>query len=170
MTMVVVMVMVMVMVMVGLVLNNQYVTSNVNEYDWTNFGKDGIKSKTVKISGFAFSKKYKEAIKAFEENEEKKYLNFIEETKEHEKLYERKIRNNKINNSLVKNKKLTKDYEMDVIVEKYNNYMKELINNSNVLADDLKFFVSSYEVRFNKEINTLKRNRENHEYLMQFYA
>ena len=169
-TMVVVMVMVVVMAMVGLVLNSQYVTSNLREYDWTNFGKNGVKSEVVKISGFAFSKKYKDAIKAFEENEEKKYNEFLIDSENRVRAYENRIRNSKLNSPLVKSKKLTGDYEIDVIIKRYNNGMLKLIENSNVLASDLKYFVWEYVDGFNRDIKKLEENRKNHEFLMQFYA
>ena len=169
-TMVVVMVMVMVMVMVGLVLNSQYVTYDGYEYDWTNYGKNGVKSEVVKISGFAFSKKYKDAIKAFEENEKKKYNEFLIDSENRVRAYENRIRNSKLNSPLIKSKKLTGDYEIDVIIKRYNNGMLKLIENSNVLASDLKYFVWEYEDGFKRDVKKLEENRKNHEFLMQFYA
>lgn len=170
MTTTMVVVMVMVMVMVGLVLNSQYVTYDGYEYDWTNYGKNGVKSEVVKISGFAFSKKYKDAVKAFDENEKKKYNEFLIDSENRVRAYENKIRNSKLNSPLVKSKKLTGDYEMDIIIKRYNNGMLKLIENSNVLASDLKYFVWEYVDGFNRDVKKLEENRKNHEFLMQFYA
>ena len=48
--------------------------------------------------------------------------------------------------------------------------MLKLIENSNVLASDLKYFVWEYVDGFNRDIKKLEENRKNHEFLMQFYA
>ena len=59
---------------------------------------------------------------------------------------------------------------MDIIIKRYNNGMLKLIENSNVLASDLKYFVWEYVDGFNRNVKKLEENRKNHEFLMQFYA